>query len=458
MGSGESEIDKKLKGIGIRDYKQEFEGNDEKLDNFYILYYDPAIKIEQIQEKLKNLSFLQSAEPNSMMQILITPNDPSYPQLWGMEKIQAPQAWEISTGSNSIIAADIDTGVDLNHPDLSSNLVPGWNLINNTDNPQDDHGHGTHVAGTIGGIGNNGIGVVGVNWNVKIMPIKVMGANGSGNTATIVNGIKYAADNGARVANLSLGGKGACAPSQQNVVNYAVSKGMVVVFAAGNDGSDAINSQPGNCSGVITVGATTASDSRASFSNFGNVVEIAAPGVGIVSTYLGGYKSAQGTSMAAPHVTGAVALLLSAKPNLSPAEVSECLINSGDIINTDRPIGPRLNIANAIRDCQKGSDPVATTAVTSGPTTSVAPTITSGTVNYKVSGYVYNDANNNNNVDAGEGRAGASISLTGVFGTSFIDSASSGSGGYYELKRIQRQVLIILFLIMPEKLILGHPQ
>lgn len=368
-----------LDEIGIKDYKPEFDGDTKELNKLYILYYDSKTPLEEIQERLKKLDFLESSEPNSILTIDTTPNDPLFSQLWGMQKIQAPQAWDITTGSDAIVVADIDTGVDLSHPDLSTSLVPGWNFINNTNNPQDDHGHGTHVAGTIGGIGNNSVGVAGVNWRIKIMPIKTMDNTGSGTSAVIMQGIKYAADNGAKVANLSLGGSGSCSSSQQTTINYAISKGTTVIIAAGNSGIDSINHQPGNCNGVITVGATDNQDKRSIWtsgnsSNYGQIVEIGAPGTGIVSTYRGGgYRSQNGTSMATPHVAGAAALLLSANPSLSPQQVATCLINNADPISTDRPIGPRLNIFRAISACAGGNVPTLPPA-SNTPTPSPSPT------------------------------------------------------------------------------------
>ncbi len=390
-------IEKEFDQVGITDYKPEYEGDAEKLNKFYILFYNSEIPIEKIQERLKNLQFLESSEPNSVMQILVTPNDPSYPQLWGIQKIQAPQAWDTTTGSDSITVADIDTGVDLSHPDLSVNLVSGWNFINNSNNPQDDHGHGTHVAGTIGGVGNNGVGVVGVNWTVKIMPIKVMDNTGHGNSTIIRQGIKYAADNGAKVVNLSLGGKGACTSAYQNNIDYAISKGVVLAIAAGNKNENASGHSPGNCNGVITVGSTTSSDSRSSFSNYGSIVEIAAPGSGILSTVPissvplktdtrstcpstlinNQYCSISGTSMATPHVAGAAALLLSVNSALSPAQVSQCLIDNADPISTDRPIGHRLNIFRAISaNCVAGAVPIATPTLPPGMTPALTPALT----------------------------------------------------------------------------------
>ncbi|MEK7559466.1 MAG: S8 family serine peptidase [Patescibacteria group bacterium] len=459
-------IENEFNRIGITKYESQVEDNIEILNKFYILYYDPKIPIEEIQKHLGDFPFLESSEPNSILTVFNTPNDPYYSQLWGMQKIQAPQAWDITTGSNNIVVADIDTGVDLSHPDLSNNVISGrqfatcditddktgvctrqYNCPRSADgycddDPMDDAGHGTHVAGTIGGIGNNGIGVAGVNWNVKIMPVKVMGSDGQGNTPNIQEGIRYATDNGARIVNLSLGGTGACTSSYQSFVDYAISKGVVLVIAAGNSNRDAFNSRPANCNGVITVGATGPNDERANYSNYGSVVEIAAPGGDksisgnvcatsscILSTIPGGGYSYnyQGTSMATPHVAGAAALLLSVNPNLTPQQVAACLIDNADPISTDKPIGHRLNIFKAISACGGGSIPTlppATPTVTSVPGSSPTPTITSAPGRYTISVHVYNDNNNSGREDSGDtSYQGATVDLTGL----------ASSGGFTDI-------------------------
>jgi hypothetical protein len=204
---------------------------------------------------------------------------------------------------------------------------------------------------------NNGKGVAGINWNIKMIAIKIMGplSNGkcgSENDTTITQGIIYAADNGAKAINMSLGGPGPCPADYQQAINYARSKGAAVIVAAGNNSQNASSFAPANCNGVITVGATDQNDNRASFSNYGSVVTLSAPGVDIISTYSQGgqavYANENGTSMAAPHVAGAAGLLLSIKPNLSPDEIKNILVSNADTVSTDLPIGPRLNLARAI--------------------------------------------------------------------------------------------------------------
>lgn len=370
-------LDLELKKAGVVSYKKLYDNNSPELVGFYTLFLQEGSSLPDTQKRLSELPFLASSEPNSIGEIFVVPNDPSYSQLWGMQKIQMESAWDITTGSTSIIVAVVDTGADLSHPDLAGSLVAGYDVAGGDTNPSDDNGHGTHVSGTIGGIGNNNVGVAGVNWNVKIMPVKVCNSGGSCPTSTVTQGIVWAADNGAKVINMSLGGRAVCPSGSQYdaATRYAVSKGVTVVVAAGNDSSDASGYSPASCSGTITVGASTPSDARASFSNYGAAVDIAAPGSGIFSTYPGGYKSLQGTSMASPHVAGAAALLLSVNPGLSPQQVQDCLVQNADAISASPNIGPRLNMIKTLRACSSGvplPTPTGVT-VTTGPTPTPLP-------------------------------------------------------------------------------------
>lgn len=390
-------IEYQLKQAGIISYVREFTSDNTQLNAFYIVTLKKGSSITKVQEVLSGFDFLESTEPNFISKIFRTPNDTNYPAMGWPAKISAPSAWDITIGSGSIIAAVLDTGVDLTHPDLMPNLITGYDFANNDSNPQDDVGHGTHVAGTIGAVGDNSQGVVGVNWNVKIMPLKVCSTSDC-QDADIARAIVYASDNGAKVINMSMGTPApytqpcSAGSNYQTAISYAVSKGVTVFVSAGNDHRDVVVVSPASCQGVITVGASTSSDTRASFSNFGGKVSIAAPGVSILATFLRGTSIdascgdssfgtgsdgvgyCSGTSMSSPVTAGAGALLLSVNPSLNPTQVKDCLVNNADAITTDKPIGPRLNILKAIQNCSTGTSlPTATPTVSVSPGTTVSP-------------------------------------------------------------------------------------
>jgi len=235
---------------------------------------------------------------------------------WGVARIGADKVWSIGSGVGVKIAI-VDTGIQINHPDLVSNIVQGYDFVNSDTDANDDNGHGTHVAG-LASASLNQAGVVGVSHSSKLMPVKVLNAQGYGYLSDVAKGIYYATDNGARVINLSLGST-TDSLVLKDAVNYATSKGVLVVAAAGNDGG-APCSYPAAYSNAICVVATDSNNLLASFSNIGG--ELAAPGVYNYSTYLGGtYRYLSGTSMATPHVSGAVALLFSVCPTCSASEI-----------------------------------------------------------------------------------------------------------------------------------------
>ena len=395
--------------------------------------------------RLEDRSVPSAAVGDRVYSVNLVPDDPKFADgsLYGLTRIQAPLAWDTTTGSPTVVVAGIDTGIDYTHEDLYLNIwinqreIPvsrranladtdgdglitfrdlndpvnrgpgkandvdnngridardilapmqrllidtgnggwdddtdadangyaddlvGWNFVNNTNRPFDDHGHGTHTAGTIGALGNNGTGVTGVNWAVRIMPLKFLDANGSGTDEAAIAAIRYAADNGARVSNNSWGGYfGAAGDTLYQAIEYAGTKGHLFVAAAGNDGlnndTSPYRSFPASYDlpNIISVAATDAKDNRPRWSNYGKAsVDLGAPGVGIWSTVPGGYVPASGTSMAAPHVTGAAALILAEHPGLSADQVKTLILSTADPVRALRnkvATDGRLNVGRAL--------------------------------------------------------------------------------------------------------------
>lgn len=261
---------------------------------------------------------------------LVTPNDYWYFGQWHLPKINAPSAWASTTGSSSIIIAICDTGVDGSHPDLASKMVPGWNVYSNTSDTSDPMGHGTAAAGIVAAASNNSVGVASVAWDCRIMPIRIGNATGATSSSIIASGLVWAADHGARVANISFGVVGSSIVS--SAAQYFNSRGGVVTSSSGNNGTYfTIPDDPH----VITVSATDPTDALASFSNFGTFVDISAPGAGIYSTARGGgYAASSGTSFAAPIVAGVAALVLSVNPELTAVQVQDILKQSTDDLGT----------------------------------------------------------------------------------------------------------------------------
>jgi len=340
-----------------------------------------GMTVEQAVEYYKSLPEVEYAEPNHIRKPLELPNDTYYKNQWALPKISAPDAWDKTTGTNTVIVAVIDTGVDYTHPDLKINVdsTTGYDFAKNSPDPMDDNGHGTHVAGIIGAAGNNSIGITGVCWSVKIMPLKVFNASGNSDTIWISSAIIYAANKGARVINMSLGDISYPPESNQtesDACKYAYDKGVILVAASGNgydtNGDSEIDTPgmepvtyPAAYEYVIAVGATDKDDKRASYSNYGPELDLVAPGGDgassenwILSTIGTGTVSSQtyaymmGTSMASPHVAGAVALLLSKNPDLNFSEIYTKLTESADDVESsgkDIYTGyGRLNIARAL--------------------------------------------------------------------------------------------------------------
>lgn len=229
------------------------------------------------------------------------PNDLLFSQYqWNLPVIETNRGWDLSKGSEDVIIAVIDTGVDLQHSDLDGQLVEGYNIVEKDKQPLDDVGHGTHVAGIIGALVNNGEGVAGVSWYNKIMPVKALDGSGSGTTYAVAEGIIWATDHGAKVINMSLGNY---ADSQflHDAVKYAYDRDVVLVAASGNDNTERPG-YPAAYPEVLAVAATDSNQKRAEYSNYGDYIDVAAPGTNIASTFPGNqYAALSGTSMASPH-------------------------------------------------------------------------------------------------------------------------------------------------------------
>ncbi len=256
----------------------------------------------------------------------VTPNDPYYANQWHLGRIEAPAAWSTTTGHTSVTIAILDTGVDPNHEDLSSKLVAGWNFYDNNSNTSDVYGHGTKVAGTAAAASNNGVGVASVAWNCWIMPIRISQPDGWATYSAMANGLTWAADRGARVANISYAASNSS--TVRSAAQYFYNKGGVVTMSAGNNSYfDPSADNPY----VLTVSGSDPNDNLYSWSNTGNNVDLAAPGcVGATTGNGGGYYTACGTSFSAPLVAGVAALVLSVKPSASGAELTDILKQSAD--------------------------------------------------------------------------------------------------------------------------------
>jgi len=277
----------------------------------------------------KQLTEVEHAEINSKTESYYQPNDILYLCQYGPQKIQAPSAWEITTSNGSVKIAIVDTGVELNHPDLATKLLPGYNFVDNNTNPNDGNGHGTHVAGIAAALTNNVIGIAGVAPSCLLIPVRILDNDGTGTLNNLINGIIYAADQGAQVINLSCGGPGGSI-LLENAVNYAWEKGCVVIGSAGSNGSTDLT-YPAAYEHVISVTSTDRKDQKSIFANYGNWIDVCAPGSTILSTYLGGgYAYLSGSSMSSPHVSGIAALLASQGKNNS--EIKSIILGSCDQI------------------------------------------------------------------------------------------------------------------------------
>ncbi len=326
---------------------------------------------EAVIESLKKNELVEIVEPNYIYKINKISNDPLFEKLWGLSNvgqkdpagqtgvagvdINVEKAWDIQTGSADTVVAVIDTGIDFNHPDLKSNMwrneteangtagvdddnngvvddIYGYNAVDNSGNPMDDQGHGSHCAGTIGAKGNDGVGVAGVNWDVQLMAVKFLDKNGSGTLENAIKAIDYATRMGAKIMSNSWGG-GGFSQTLFDSIKRTQEAGGVFIAAAGNDGSNN-DSRPAypasyDISNIISVAAINNKGAKAEFSNYGKrSVHIGAPGVNILSTTGGKYSSFSGTSMATPHVAGVVALLWSNETQMNATDIKTRILTT----------------------------------------------------------------------------------------------------------------------------------
>ena len=291
-------------------------------DKFLILKSN-SLTTKQMMKKLAEHPDSVYAEPNYLLLPNREPNDTYYQEYqWNLPLIGMEQSWEISRGSNDVVVAIVDTGLDLKHPEFAGKIIDGYNVLDGSNNPADDNGHGTHVAGVIAAKTNNNDGIAGMSWNSKLMPIKAIGADGAGSAVDIAQGIYWATDHGADVINLSVGNYTSSA-ALKDACRYAYDRNVVLVAASGNDATDKA-SYPAAYDEVLAVAAVDHRRQRADFSNFGDYVDVAAPGVDIPSTYIySDYASLSGTSMACPHVAALASLIRSVRPDMKNSEIME---------------------------------------------------------------------------------------------------------------------------------------
>ncbi len=375
----------------------------------WVLKVDPGDVSKTVASLRRNLMVV-FAEPNYIARTYFVPDDPYWTNQSYLSNIQAPQAWDVTTGASDVVIAVVDTGIDSIHPDLSAKVWNnpgetgfdadgkdkrrngvdddgngyvddwmGWNTVAGTGNVYDDNGHGTHVSGVAAADTNNGQGIAGVAWGAQILPVKALDRTGFGTYAQVAEGIVYAADQGAEIINMSFGSS---YPSTalKAAVDYARARGATIVAAAGNSGTSATN-YPAAYPDVISVGATDADDQLAPFSTFGDTMDLVAPGVDIYSTYPGGrYAPAYGTSLAAAHVSGVAALLASLPQFDTPSRVRDALFSTAlDLGDPGRDSNYGFGLVQAFGAVDydpAGSTPTPTG--TPGPTLTPTPTGTLG--------------------------------------------------------------------------------
>ena len=347
------------------------------LSRIYRLELSPGRDVLRAIAALSADPNVEYAEPDYIARAAWVPNDPLLPGQWGLTRLSVSSAWDVVTGTAAVVIAVVDSGIDLYHPDLIPNLwtnpgeIPGngldddnngyvddaqgWNFISGSNDVYDGNGHGTQVAGIIAAAANDGVGMAGMCWNCRLMPVRVMADSGAANYSDIAAGVVYATQKGTKVINLSLGGY-ADSKTLRDAINAAVAQGIVVVGGAGND-NVATPFYPAAYSNVLAVAGTTISDTRAGYSNYGSWVDVSAPGVEITTTFLGGdWGPGSGTSVAAPFAAGLAGLIRSRWPEWTEAMVRNQMMRTADNVDGANPgyagqLGAgRLNAGAAMQD------------------------------------------------------------------------------------------------------------
>ena len=399
----------------------------------------PQIRMKRIRVPEKNFHKVKDAlaknpnfeivEENFIAQGMLVPDDPHFASQWHHTKILSHLAWEMGTGSTEIPIAIVDSGIDPDHPDLMAKLQPGYNFLGNNDDTHDVLGHGTAVAGSAGALSNNATGVAGVAWKNPLMPLVVLNSSNWATYSNISRAIIYAVDRGVKVINISIGGS-SYSSTLDNAVNYAWNNGALV-FACAANYNTSTRYYPAACTNAIAVAATNSYDNKASFSNYGDWITLAAPGVSIKTTNNGGgYGTWNGTSFASPITAATAALVWSANPQLTHVEVLDILKNSADdlgAVGFDNTFGHgRINANNAMLEALNYQS----TLDTEPPSV----TLTSPGNNQTVSGSVTISAAANDNVAVAkvEFRVNGALLATDTTlpYTTTWDASSSGNGYY----------------------------
>ncbi|MEM4440908.1 MAG: S8 family serine peptidase [Desulfurococcaceae archaeon] len=427
-------------------------------DEYVLIRLPQNVDVLSAVQTLKGMEEVYTADPNYIIRAFLTPNDPMFSSQWGLPKIQAPNAWNLTTGGSSVIVAVVDTGVDYNHPDINLNMwrnlgeicnngldddgngyvddCYGINTINGTGNPMDDHGHGTHVAGIIGAVGNNGVGIAGINWQVSVMACKFLRSSGSGTLFDEVECLNYVKNMKQRGYNIVAVNASYGSYSSSSTEKYAIQElrnvGVLMVAAAGNESKNndgRFKSYPCSYStsldNVICVAATDSGDNLASFSNYGvNTVHVGAPGVNILSTIpSSNYASWSGTSMATPHVAGLCALVKAKFPSYSYVNIKNAILNNVDQVpslSNKVSTGGRINAYKSVSNGDSPPPPLgdlwgvfgSTSVRRSGAYLYITANVTimhnlTSTINRRVYVDLYLSTNNSNSITSGDIKIGS---------------------------------------------------